>query len=98
MPERCLDLILTALEDQGVIRRLAEPNLIASSGQSADFLAGGEFPVPVSASTTNGFPTTTIEFKEFGVGLSFTPTVLAGGTLVIGALVANEAAGWRRRG
>ncbi|MFO1148338.1 MAG: type II and III secretion system protein family protein [Alsobacter sp.] len=72
-----LDVALSALEEQGYVRRLAEPNLVAISGQSADFLAGGEFPVPVSASTTNGFPTTTIEFKEFGVGLSFTPTVLA---------------------
>jgi pilus assembly protein CpaC len=76
-----LDVVLTAMEDQGVIRRLAEPNLVAMSGQTADFLAGGEFPVPVSASTSNGFPTTTIEFKEFGVGLSFTPTVLAGNVI-----------------
>jgi pilus assembly protein CpaC len=76
-----VDLVLTALEQQGFVRRLAEPNLVALSGETADFLAGGEFPVPVSASTTNGFPTTTIEFKEFGVGLAFTPTVLAGGVI-----------------
>ncbi len=78
-----LDVVISALEEQGVVRRLAEPNLIALSGETADFLAGGEFPVPVSATTTNGFPTTTIEFKEFGVSLAFTPTVLARGVISV---------------
>ena len=76
-----LDMVLSALEEQQVVRRLAEPNLIASSGESADFLAGGEFPVPVSSTTTTGIPTITIAYKEFGVKLRFTPTVLANGVI-----------------
>ena len=66
------DVLIEALERKGVARRLAEPNLVALSGQTASFLAGGEFPFPVSSE--NG--TITIEFKKFGVGLTFTPTVL----------------------
>ena len=58
-------------------RRLAEPNLIAMSGQSASFLAGGEFPIPVQSDED----TITIEFKKFGVGLEFTPTVLKDGLI-----------------
>jgi pilus assembly protein CpaC len=73
-----LDVVLSALEEQQVVRRLAEPNLVALSGESADFLAGGEFPVPVSSTTgVGGAPTVTIQYKEFGVKLKFTPTVLA---------------------
>jgi pilus assembly protein CpaC len=60
-----------------VARSLAEPNLVALSGDTANFLAGGEFPFPVSAS----LGTTTIEWKRFGVGLAFTPTVLGGGQI-----------------
>lgn len=63
---------LDLLEDKGVVRTLAEPTLVAMSGDNADFLAGGEFPIPVGS--RNG--EITIEFKKFGVGLSFTPTVL----------------------
>ncbi|MDI9848847.1 type II and III secretion system protein family protein [Rhodoblastus sp. 17X3] len=77
-----LDVVLSALEEQQVVRRLAEPNLMASSGESADFLAGGEFPVPVSSTTgVGGAPTVTIQYKEFGVKLRFTPTVLANGVI-----------------
>ncbi|MEM6661468.1 MAG: type II and III secretion system protein family protein [Pseudomonadota bacterium] len=65
---------LDVLEERGVVRTLAEPTLVAMSGDTADFLAGGEFPVPVGA--TDG--EIKIEFKNFGVGLSFTPTVLSG--------------------
>ncbi|MGI9507777.1 MAG: type II and III secretion system protein family protein [Geminicoccaceae bacterium] len=73
-----LDLLLDTLEEKGVIKTLAEPNLIALSGDSAQFLAGGEFPVPVGTDNNdNGGIDVTIEFKEFGVSLSFTPTVLA---------------------
>lgn len=61
-----------ALKTDGLVKILAEPTLIALSGQSANFLAGGEFPVPVP--DEDGV---TIEYKEFGVGLSFTPTVLS---------------------
>ena len=76
-----LDLIISALEEKGLARRLAEPNLVALSGDTADFLAGGEFPVPVGSTLQGSVPTITIQFKEFGVRLSFTPTVLAGGTI-----------------
>ncbi len=72
-----LDLILDTLEDKGVIKTLAEPNLIALSGDSAEFLAGGEFPIPVGRDQDDEGVEITIEFKEFGVSLSFTPTVLA---------------------
>ena len=73
-----LDLLLDTLEDKGVIKTLAEPNLIALSGDSAQFLAGGEFPIPVGRDEgDDGGVDVTIEFKAFGVSLSFTPTVLA---------------------
>ncbi|MBX4299217.1 hypothetical protein K4H04_26015, partial [Mycobacterium tuberculosis] len=61
-------------ERVGLMRTLAEPNLTAVSGESAKFLAGGEFPVPVSQDN-NG--RVTVEFKPFGVGLGFTPVVLS---------------------
>jgi pilus assembly protein CpaC len=67
-----LDLLFDTLEEKGVVKTLAEPNLIVLSGDTAAFLAGGEFPIPVSQRED----AITIEFKEFGVGLSFTPTVL----------------------
>ena len=70
-----IDIRLRALEQKGVIRTLAEPNLIAISGDTASFLAGGEFPIPVAKN--NG--EITVEFKKFGVGLDFTPTVLGDG-------------------
>ncbi|WP_300393917.1 type II and III secretion system protein family protein [Henriciella sp.] len=68
-----IDLFLQALEEKGIIRTLAEPNLVARSGETASFLAGGEFPVPVAADED----TITIEFREFGVSLDFTPTILS---------------------
>ena len=69
---------ISALEQEGFITSLAEPNLTAMSGQTASFLAGGEFPVPISGSSaaTGGFPTISVEFKSFGVSLAFTPTVI----------------------
>ncbi len=70
------DLLLDALERKGIVSILAEPNLIAVSGQTASFLAGGEFPVPVSVDSQNGTGRIGIEFKEFGVRLGFTPTVI----------------------
>jgi pilus assembly protein CpaC len=76
-----LDVILSALEEQRVIRKLAEPNLIAMSGESADFLAGGEYPIPVVSSGAGGIPTVSVAYKEFGVKLSFTPTVLSRGVI-----------------
>ncbi len=71
------DLLVQALEERGLARRLAEPNLIALSGDTASFLAGGEFPFPVGRDNDQ----ITIEFKKFGVGLAFTPTVLADGLI-----------------
>jgi pilus assembly protein CpaC len=67
---------LDALEEKGAVKILAEPNLVAMSGDTANFLAGGEFPVPVSQTTNSGVPTVTVEFKPFGISLAFTPTVI----------------------
>ncbi len=72
-----VDVMIRALETRQLARRLAEPNLVTTSGDTASFLAGGEFPFPVSA-TDNRI---TIEFKQFGVALAFTPTVLADGLI-----------------
>jgi len=70
-----IDGVLDALDQEGLMTMLAEPNLTAMSGQSASFLAGGELPIPVpEGGETN---TITIEYKPYGVALSFTPTVLA---------------------
>ncbi|MCB1507800.1 MAG: type II and III secretion system protein family protein [Hyphomicrobiaceae bacterium] len=65
---------IQAMEQEGVVRTLAEPTLSAVSGESARFLAGGEFPVPVGRDSQGNI---IIEFKPFGVGLSFTPVVLS---------------------
>lgn len=70
-----VDLAIRALEDKGVARRLAEPNLIARSGEKASFLAGGEFPIPVAQDEDK----IVVEYKKYGVGLDFTPQVLADG-------------------
>ncbi|HEV3106533.1 MAG TPA: type II and III secretion system protein family protein [Trinickia sp.] len=69
-----IDGVLDALDQEGLITTLAEPNLTAMSGQTASFLAGGEFPIPVAQDTSG---TITIEFKPYGVSLDFMPTVLA---------------------
>ncbi|OOY04364.1 MULTISPECIES: type II and III secretion system protein family protein [unclassified Thioclava] len=68
-----LGVLIQALENKGVVRTLAEPNLTALSGQSADFLAGGEYPIPV---LNNG--DVSIQYKPFGVEMSFTPRVVDG--------------------
>ena len=67
--------MLRMLQLEGSIRQLAEPNLIAMDGQDANFLAGGEFPVPM-VQDNNGKPQVTIIFKEFGVRLKFKPTII----------------------
>ena len=64
--------VLRLLREQGMFRSLAEPNLIAYNGQEASFLAGGEFPVPIVQGNSGSV---TVEFKEFGIRLSFTPTI-----------------------
>jgi len=72
---------LNALRQNNLMRLLAEPNLIAASGEEASFLAGGEFPVPVPQSSSGGGTTITIEYREFGVRLNFTPVVLGNGRI-----------------
>ncbi|PKR87238.1 secretin [Pleomorphomonas diazotrophica] len=72
-----VDMVVQALEARGLARSLAEPNLVALSGQTSSFLAGGEFPVPVAGDNES----VTIEFKKFGVGLDFTPTVAPNGLI-----------------
>lgn len=76
-----LSSVMDALENKGMVRTLAEPNIIALSGDKAEFLAGGEFPIPIAQEVDSGNTTITVEFKKFGVGLSFTPTVLAEDTI-----------------
>ena len=72
-----LQIAVNALEVQGAARSLAEPNLVALSGDTASFLAGGQIPIPeVGATGTPSFG-----FQPYGVGLSFTPTVLNDGVI-----------------
>lgn len=71
------DVMLQALEERGVARSLAEPNLVALSGDTASFLAGGEYPIPIAGT----FGQITVAYKKYGVGLAFTPTVLSRGLI-----------------
>jgi len=71
-----VNAIIDALAEEDLVSVLAEPNLTAVSGETASFLAGGEFPVPVAQDTSAGGTTITVEFKTFGVSLAFTPTLL----------------------
>jgi pilus assembly protein CpaC len=71
--------IIRAMERDGLLRTLAEPTLTAISGETANFLAGGEFPVPVAKDNNSSIPS--IEYKKFGVGLGFTPLVLSQGRI-----------------
>jgi len=70
--------LIKALQDKGLFQSLAEPNLIALNGKEASFLAGGEYPYPVVQPSGSGSSAITIMFKEFGIRLNFTPTVLGG--------------------
>ncbi|HTB00159.1 MAG TPA: type II and III secretion system protein family protein [Bradyrhizobium sp.] len=74
---------LRAMESAGVVRTLAEPNLTAISGESATFIAGGEFPIPAgySCDPTTHVCTTQISYKKFGISLNFTPVVLTEGRI-----------------
>jgi pilus assembly protein CpaC len=69
--------VVRALSNKGLFQSLAEPNLIATNGKEASFLAGGEYPYPIAQPTGSGI-SYSIQFKEFGVRLKFTPTVLGG--------------------
>jgi pilus assembly protein CpaC len=71
------DVLVQALEDKGLARRLAEPNLIALSGEKASFLAGGEIPIPIAENENR----ITVTYKEYGVRLNFTPVVLDNGLI-----------------
>lgn len=72
-----MNAVIDALEEDGLVTVLVEPNLTARSGETASFLSGGEFPIPISQSLGN----VVIEFKRFGVSLDFTPTVLDSGRI-----------------
>lgn len=71
------DVLINALETKGVARSLAEPNLVALSGDTASFLAGGEYPIPVAGTLGQ----ISVDYKKYGVGLAFTPTVLSHGLI-----------------
>ena len=72
-----IDAFIQAMEQDGLLRTLAEPTLTAISGESAKFLAGGEFPIPVAVDNN----TISVEFKEFGVALGYSPVVLSSGRI-----------------
>lgn len=74
-------VFIDALKENGLTKVLAEPTLITLSGKTAHFLAGGEFPIPVPQSAGTGGTIITIDYKSFGVGLKFTPTVLGNGKI-----------------
>jgi pilus assembly protein CpaC len=82
-PDINLAATLQALQQNNVLEILAEPNLLTASGKEASFLAGGEFPFPILQSTggSGGFAGITIQFKEFGVRLNFTPTLTLDGLI-----------------
>lgn len=81
-PDINLAVFIEALRQQNLLEILAEPNLLTESGKEASFLAGGQFPYPVpQASGAGGFSTITIQFKEFGVRLNFTPTLMPDGLI-----------------
>ncbi|MGE5610659.1 MAG: type II and III secretion system protein family protein [Bacillota bacterium] len=78
-----IDYFINALRSNNLLRILAEPNLVATSGEEASFLAGGEFPIPItqSGAGTGGTPAITVEYREFGVRLTFVPVVLGSGRI-----------------
>jgi len=79
-----LTFLFDALETKGMVKTLAEPTLVTMSGDTANFLAGGEFPIPVASFGGGGAgssPIITVEFKAFGISLAFTPTVIKDGLI-----------------
>jgi pilus assembly protein CpaC len=80
-PNLHLGTVIQALQSQNLLQILAEPNLMTESGKEANFLAGGEFPYPLVTSVGSGSPTVSVQFKEFGIRLSFTPILTADGTI-----------------
>ena len=80
-PSLDLGATIDALSTKGLVEILAEPNVLATDGKEASFLAGGEFPFPVVQSSVNGTANISIQFREFGIRLSFTPTITPRGTI-----------------
>jgi pilus assembly protein CpaC len=80
-PDLNLGATIQALEVKGLLQVLAEPNMLAENGKQASFLAGGEFPFPSVSASTGGAPMVSIQFREFGVRLTFTPTITPRGTI-----------------
>jgi pilus assembly protein CpaC len=82
-PDINLSAFIKALQENNVLEILAEPNLLTESGKQASFLAGGQFPYPVvqGGGGSSGFSSVTIQFKEYGIRLSFTPTLMPGGII-----------------
>src|SRR6185437_2110091 len=78
-----INAVVDALAQNGLITVLAEPNLVTVSGQKASFLAGGEFPIPIAQSGTGNSASITIDWKQFGVSLNFTPTILGDGRIAL---------------
>jgi pilus assembly protein CpaC len=76
-----IDTLVTALETKGLLQRLAEPNLVALSGDTASFLAGGSIPVPSVQSSSGTTPVITTQYQPYGVQLNFRPTVLNNGII-----------------
>lgn len=77
-----IDVLLSALETRGLVKSLAEPDLIALSGQKASFLAGGQIPIPtLNQGTAGSGATVSVQYQPYGVQLGFTPTVLANGVI-----------------
>jgi pilus assembly protein CpaC len=79
-PDINFGAVIEALQSHSLLQILAEPNLIAVNGKEASFLAGGQFPFPI-VQPGNGFTAVTISFKEFGVGLKFTPVIMPNGNI-----------------
>jgi pilus assembly protein CpaC len=80
-PQVHLGAVIEALKTQNLLQILAEPNLVAINGKEASFLAGGEFPFPVAQQNASGIATVTIQFREFGVRLKFTPVIQPNGSI-----------------
>jgi pilus assembly protein CpaC len=80
-PDINLGAVIQALEGKNLLQILAEPNVLAETGKEASFLAGGQFPFPVVQGSTGGVPVVTIQFREYGVKLAFTPVITPDGLI-----------------
>ena len=80
-PDINLGAIIQALQEKNLLQVLAEPNVLAETGKEASFLAGGQFPFPVVQGSTGGVPVVTIQFREYGVKLHFTPIITPEGLI-----------------